>query len=353
MDNDLDKKLRSYSLELKDIRNRKNQAIIEHDYDNARKLKDLELKVEAQYDKVLFKVVKKDMIKKVDLDNVYSVISNRTKIPVNYLKGIDYDVICKRLKKTIIGQDKIIDDMFKNIKNKSYVINNRPTTLLLVGKSGVGKTFFVKEYAKLLYQDNSFIRLDMSEYVDSFSTTKIIGSPPGYVGYKENKTLVDRIKYNPYSVLLLDEIEKASPSVLKLFLQVFDEGFMTSSTGEVVNFSNVTIFMTSNLGTNRRSIGFSSEKKDFINDKIKSFLGVELYNRIDDVFIFNDIDDLIIEKIIKKKLTDIGENRKIKNFISTEIVEKIKKETNYLTMGARKLDRVVDKVLDELGILSV
>ena len=353
VDNDLDKKLRSYSLELKDIRNRKNQAIIEHDYDNARKLKDLELKVEAQYDKVLFKVEKKEMIKKVALDNVYSVISNRTKIPVNYLKGIDYDVICKRLKKTIIGQDKIIDDMFKNIKNKSYVINNRPTTLLLVGKSGVGKTFFVKEYAKLLYQDNSFIRLDMSEYVDSFSTTKIIGSPPGYVGYKENKTLVDRIKYNPYSVLLLDEIEKASPSVLKLFLQVFDEGFMTSSTGEVVNFSNVTIFMTSNLGTNRRSIGFSSEKKDFINDKIKSFLGVELYNRIDDVFIFNDIDDLIIEKIIKKKLTDIGENRKIKNFISTEIVEKIKKETNYLTMGARKLDRVVDKVLDELGILSV
>ena len=117
--------------------------------------------------------------------------------------------------------------------------------LLLVGKSGLGKTFLVKEYAKMLYSSDSFIKIDMSEYKDDFSSSKLIGAPPGYVGYKENNTLLDKIKLNPYSVLLLDEIEKASPSVLKLFLQVFDEGILTASNGDVVDFKNVTIFLTS------------------------------------------------------------------------------------------------------------
>ena len=159
----------------------------------------------------------------------------------------------------------------------------------MVGKSGVGKTFLAKEYARLLYPKDAFIRIDMSEFRERHTISKIIGSPPGYVGFSENNYVLDRIKNNSYSVILLDEIEKAHPDVLKLFLQVFDDGHMTDSSGEVINFANTTIFMTSNLGTNSKSVGFLS-KNDIISNKFKSFLGVEFVNRIDKIIYFNSID---------------------------------------------------------------
>lgn len=353
VDSDLDKKLRDYSLKLKLIRENKNKAIIEHDYLLARSLKNEELGLEKDYDKILFKVEKRKNIKKVDLDSVYRVINDRTKVPIEYLKGIDYLDVARKLKKVVLGQDKVIDKMIKTIKNKDYVSIKRPISLLLVGKSGVGKTFLVKKYAELLYDNESFLRIDMSEYSDAFSSSKIVGAPPGYVGYNDNKSLIDKVKYNPYSILLLDEIEKASLSVLKLFLQVFDEGFMTNSMGEKIDFSNVIVFMTSNLGSDKKKIGFSFSEKDFVEDKLKSFLGVELFNRIDDILLFNELDDETIDKIIYNKLTEIVGKDKFDKKQLTEIVEKAKKEENFSLSGARKIDSAIAKVIEEVGILPV
>ena len=218
----------------------------------------------------------------------------------------------------------------------------------MVGKSGVGKTFFVKEYAKLLYTKDAFIKIDMSEYKEAHTVSKIIGSPPGYVGYQDHNYVLERVKQNPYSVILLDEIEKANSSVLKLFLQVFDDGYMTSSTGEVVDFSNTTIFMTSNLGTNQQAIGFSDRKVEGIQNKLKEFLGVELMNRIDGVFFFQDITEKNIEKIIRMKLTKAAEKTECKNILSPEIVDKIKKECDYTLFGARRVDKIIDTRLKDL-----
>ena len=353
IDNSLDKKIKEYTFDIKKIKEEKNKAIINHDYKQARILKDRQLFLESQLNKILFKRDKTDKFKKVTIDVVHQVIYEKTKIPVSHLKTLNEKKIIKQLKNIVFGQDKVIEKMIHSIFINNKASKNRPTVLLLVGKSGVGKTFLVKEYAKLLYNVESFIRIDMSEYKDEFSSSKIIGAPPGYVGYNDNKSVLDKVKYNPYSVLLLDEIEKASPSVMKLFLQVFDDGFMTNSVGEVVDFSHVTIFMTSNLGSERSAIGFSGNKKNIVIDKIKNFLGVELLNRIDEVLMFNDVDSDCVDKIIRKKLTDIGEKRKIQNIISTEIVEKIKSEINFEESGARKIDKTIEKILEEMDILKI
>lgn len=352
IDSKLDKKLKNYSFDIKRIADEKNAAIINHDYKQATLLRDQQAVVESEFDKVLFKNNSKQ-VKTVTVDILYDIIYERTKIPISKLKGVNNKKIVTDLKNTVFGQDEIIEKIVSIVENKSKSSIRRPITLLLVGKSGVGKTFFVRKYAELLYNKDSFIRLDMSEYKDEFSSTKIIGAPPGYVGYKSNKTLLDKIKFNPYSVILLDEIEKASPSVMKLFLQVFDEGFMTSSTGEVIDFSHSIIFMTSNLGSDRGMIGFSGSKKELVLDKIKDFLGIELFNRVDDVFMFNNIDRKVILKIVNKKLKELNiQNREI-NVLSTEIVNKILSEVNIEESGARKIEKIVDKIVEENNLLGI
>lgn len=353
VDSKLDKKIKNYSFDIKRIADEKNKAIINHDYKQASILKDKQLSVESEYDRILFKNGRTKINKEVTLDILYDIIYERTKIPVAQLKGINNKKMINSLKKHIYGQDNVIEKIVSTIQKHSKVPNKRPLTLLLVGKSGVGKTFFVRKYAELLYNKESFIRIDMSEYRDEFSSTKIIGAPPGYVGYKNNKTLLDKVKYNPYSVLLLDEIEKASPEVMKLFLQVFDEGFMTSATGEVIDFSHTIIFMTSNLGSNRSMIGFSGSQKELVFDKIKDFLGIELFNRIDEVIMFNDIDKKTIMKIVDNKLTNFGDKILNKNVLSTEIVDKIMNEINIDESGVRKIDKVIDKILEENNLLSI
>lgn len=352
IDSKVDKKLKEYSCDIKRIADEKNKAIIEHDYKKATILKEKQYSVESEYDRILFRNMNSKITKEVTLDILYNIIYEKTKIPIMQIKGINKKKVICDLKKCIFGQDNIIEKIVNNIYEMVYVPKKSPTTLLLVGKSGVGKTFFVRKYAELLFNKESFIRIDMSEYKDEFSSTKIIGSPPGYVGYKNNRTLLDKVKYNPYSVLLLDEIEKANPSVMKLFLQVFDEGFMTSSTGEVIDFSHTIIFMTSNLGTNRTSIGFSETQEHLILEKVKNFLGIELFNRIDDVVIFNDIDKRVITKIVEKRLS---EYKKLSNkdVLSTGIVDKIINEIDFLESGVRKVDKTIEKILKENNLLSI
>lgn len=351
IDDDYDKKVRQYSLELKRIKSDKNKAIINHNYQLASDLKDQEHELESKYDRLILNN-KSQKEKFITMDILYDVIYEKTKIPISDIINLDDVSIIRKLCNEVIGQDDIIKKIVQIIFSVRNSKRKSPCSLLLVGKSGVGKTFLVKEYANLLYNKTSFIKVDMSEYKESFSSSKIIGSPPGYVGYKERGTLLDRVKENPYSIILLDEIEKASPVVLKLFLQVFDDGYMTSASGEIIDFSNTTIFMTSNIGCNKKGIGFSNNDVGVLMNKIKEFLSVELLNRIDDVIVFNDITDSSISKIIIKKLTNVVDKDKIQDVLSTDIVDIIKKESNYLDFGARRIDKILYDKVKELKCLS-
>lgn len=350
--NKYDQLVSNCNLSIKRIIDDKNKAIINHDYDKARDLKEKQLDIEKNYDKFLLRksceerrVVKKDYL--------YEVIYDRTKIPVSYLKNRNISKSMNDMKKIVFGQDLAIKKIFENIENASFVRKSRPIVLLLVGNSGVGKTFFVRKYAELLYNKESFIKIDMSEYKDEFSSSKIIGAPPGYVGYKNNKTILDKVKNNPYSVILLDEVEKACSSVLKLFLQVFDEGIMTSASGDVVDFSHTIIFLTSNLGVEKNNIGFSQNNKKVVFDEIKNYLGVELYNRLDDVIVFDSLDKKTIKRIINNRLLKYNKEFDLKNKIPTKVVNKILDEINICESGARKIDKIVEKILKESEILNI
>lgn len=341
VDNFYESRQKNLSVEINDIKSQKNRAIINHDYKLATVLKEKQKSLENKLNKNFIKSINNNVPKVITSDVVYDVIFARTKIPIKDILKFNKDSIYNTLIKKINGQDipikDIIDLVLGNKINKKV-----PFSLLLVGKSGVGKTFLVKEYAKLLYPKEAFIRVDMSEFKESHSISKIIGSPPGYVGFNENNYILDKIKNNPYSILLLDEVEKAHPSVLKLFLQVLDEGYMTDSTGEIIDFSNAVIFMTSNLGANTKTVGFL-DSHNIIYDKFKDFLGVEFVNRIDKIVYFNDIDSKSIGKIIRKRAVDLGFDKSV---LSTEFVEKIKSECNYNEFGARHVNKILQRYLN-------
>ena len=253
----------------------------------------------------------------------------------------------KQLKNTILGQDNAIDlicDSFR--KNKCVKNSSKPLSFLFLGPTGVGKTFLAKEYGKYFYGDN-IIKVDMSEYKEGHSISKMIGSPPGYIGYGDNKNVFEMIKDNPYSLIILDDIEKASKEVINLFLQILDEGVATNSKGEKINFSNTTIIMTSNLGFNRNSIGFEGgyTKKD-----INKFFGVEFVNRIGSVIRFNTIDDDISSRIIRKRLNGLRKKYKGKGMncsFSNNLISEIIDICECNKYGARKINDVISGVVED------
>lgn len=344
VDNVYEKKFKKLLGEINRLKVEKNGAIIGHNYKLALELKNQQEKLESEFNSLNEKNKNKMLIKEITKDNVYDVIFDKTKIPVKDIINLDLKRVYNHLSKLVIGQYRAINEILEVISKKR---KNVPVSLFLAGKSGVGKTFFVKEYAKLLYPAESFIKVDMSEYKEKHTISKIIGSPPGYVGYDDNNFVLTRIKQNPYCVILLDEIEKAHADVIRLFLQVFDDGRMTSSCGEIVDFSHAIIFMTSNIGTAQSSIGFGNIKDDHIRNKLKEFLGVEFVNRLDAVVYFDDISDKTITKIIEKRLRDAG----ISTF-SPDDVEKIKRESEFVNYGVRKLERIVDKYADDMNIYN-
>lgn len=337
-----DKKIKSLTFNITRLREEKNKAIISHDFKKASDLRDEELLMETSLNKLEFKSSKNSLKKEITKDILYDIIYNKTKIPVKSIINLDAKKISKQLKRDIIGQDRAIDKITSMCLKTINSNRNSPYSFLLIGRSGVGKTFLIKEYAKLLYAKDAFIKIDMSEYRDSTSLNKIIGSAPGYVGYSDKNTVLEKVKNNPHSVILLDEIEKAHSSVLKLFLQVLDDGYMTSSDGEKISFKNSVIFMTSNLGCSNNSIGFLDKKNNLVLDKVKSFLGVELVNRLDDIILFDDISDGSIEKIIKQKLLLFAKNNDMDSKAILKYAKEIKEKSQYKEFGARRVDKVIE-----------
>lgn len=357
--NPIEEKIDSLNQKLKMINQEKKDSIVKEEFDRATELKMEQNKIESKINKLRIKSMSKNNIKEITKEMVRKAISEKTTIPIyeQTLSNKKVLSLASSLKKVILGQDAAIDVVSEYTKRCHLGFsNNRVHSFFLVGKSGIGKTMLVKEYAKLLYQQNNFIRIDMSEYKEAHTISKIIGSPPGYIGYDDHNYLLEKIRNKPYSVLLLDEIEKAHNDVVKLFLQVLDEGMMKDSRGNKVYFHHVIIFMTSNLGCNHEKIGFSSVNNQFLQHKLNEYFGVEFMNRIDDVIVCNELNEKTIKKVIRKKLTKLRKeylSKNIKLSFSTKLVDKICMMSNYEKYGARKIDKIIDQKVNNFIVNEI
>ena len=341
-------------LELKSVKKKKNNAVTKQNFNEASILKKEENKLEEkieklEYNQYLFKS-KKEVTEKA----IAEIIKLKSNIPVYELSkdGLsDFKNKEASLNSKVIGQKQVISKIIKDIKQikLGYKHDSKPRSYLFVGATGVGKTKLAKEIAKLFFGSN-LIRLDMSEYKEAHSISKLIGSPPGYVGYSNKNTILDEIKLKPNSVILLDEIEKSHIDIVNLFLQALDEGKMKTSNNEVVNLENNIIIMTSNLGFKNNSLGFNDDKTDKIYRRLKETLGIEFINRIDKIFVFNALNAKDIKKIVLNNLNKMLETFSIMKSdfkINDTVINKIIEYSNYKEFGARKVEKVIkDKIYD-------
>ena len=353
-----EEKLEKLQQKLNMIKKLKKDEIVKEDFFKATELKNEQSKLESKINKLQLKNQKNMAYKVITKDIVMEVISHRRNVPLCEFSSSNKQVLGleNKLRSKIMGQDEAIKVICDYTKRKQLnIFPSKVHSFLLVGKTGVGKTMLVKEYAKELYHHDSFIRLDMSEYKEAHSISKIIGSPPGYIGYDEHNYLLEKIRNNPHSVLLLDEIEKASTDVVKLFLQALDEGKMKDSRGNEVYFNHVVIFMTSNLGMGHDTVGFSSSSKNNIPE-LTDFFGVEFMNRIDDVLVFNSLDDDVITGIIKNKLKKLRDYYKKNSIIlsfSKKLISEIKEDSSYEKYGARRIDKTIDRKINNYIINQI
>ncbi len=354
------KKINKLRKELNNITSNKNKYILNQDFEKAANLKDVEDKIHNDINKLELKLYSKNIIKNVTKENILDVISIKTKIPIYEISNSNLDYIKElesKLKDKIIGQDEAIDKLIKTTKKIKLGLKDeeRPYSYLFVGPTGVGKTDLVKLYAKYFFGKENLIRLDMSEYSQSHSISKIVGSSPGYVGYQDNKNILEKVRNKPYSLILLDEIEKASPRVLNLFLQILDEGFITDSKGVKIRFDNTIIIMTSNIGYNNNSVGFNKNDKTILND-LKETLNIEFINRIDNIITFNKLSKDNIISIINKEINNIKNKYKKKGIslsISNDVTNEILNKTNYEELGARQVSKVIKNLLENTIIEKI
>ena len=298
----------------------------------------------------------------VTMENLARIIELWTKIPASKIKAQEYQQIkglADRLKEHIVGQDEAVDAVARAIRRNRVGISpkKRPVSFIFVGPTGVGKTELVKQLASDLFDDvDSLIRLDMSEYMEKHTVSKLIGSPPGYVGYDEAGQLTEKIRRRPYSVVLFDEIEKAHPDVLNGLLQVLDDGRITDAQGRVVNFENTVIVMTSNAGSEGRvgGVGFGRTEQDMVKEKtmkaLREFLRPEFLNRVDEIITFNHLSEenfLGIADIMLKELQDSLASRGLKFTWENSIRDLLVKKAYSVTYGARNLRRTIQKDLED------
>lgn len=352
--------------ELLALAHSKKDAIKNENFDEVDSIAEKEAKKNKQL---------KDREKKHKCDNVtiteemvFSIISEKTGIPIQNLSDEnkkDLATINERLKQIVIGQDEAIDKICKTIKRKRLGLHNgRGTAIFCQGTTGVGKTFLAKKLAEELFgTENAMVRFDMSEYSDKTGVNKLIGSNPGYVGYEEGGLLTEAIKNKKHCILLLDEIEKADDEIFNIFLQVFDEGFLTDNTGQKVDFRNVIILLTSNVGakeaiSNNRTIGFGKTKDDeanktnsILNKELKKRFAPEFLNRLDGIIYFNTLTEDNLKRIVKlevdksvKRFNDIGYEVVYDESAIEHIYQVIKDESEY---GARPIIRAVQNEMED------
>lgn len=311
-----------------------------------KKIKDYEQKTSD--DRMLNEVVTEDEISKI--------VSKWTRIPVSKMLEAEsekYSTLALRLKERVIGQDEAVDLVSDAIIRARAGINDEDRPLgsfIFLGPTGVGKTEIARALADQLFDsEDNLIRIDMSEYMEKFSVSRLLGAPPGYVGYEEGGQLSEAVRRNPYSIILLDEIEKAHPDVFNILLQILDDGRVTDSKGTVIDFKNTIIIMTSNIGSSYLLEGNNQENKDMVMKELRSKFKPEFLNRVDEIVMFNSLDDKVMIKIVHKfigelegRLTNLGYDMKI----TDKAIVYIKNIGYDRIYGARPLKRVIQKQIE-------
>jgi ATP-dependent Clp protease ATP-binding subunit ClpC len=356
-----------------EIKEKKILVVKNQNYEQAAKLRDEERKIldklEAEKSKWMEK--QKDNKIPVSIDDVYTIVSEMTGVPITKLDSDETKKLLKMetlLSEKVIGQDEAILTISKAIRRNRVGIKdaNKPIgSFIFLGSTGVGKTHLAKSLANLLFGDpDKIIRVDMSEFMDRHNVSKLIGSPPGYVGYDEGGQLTEKVKNNPFSVILFDEIEKAHKDVFNLLLQILDEGHLTDSFGRKVNFTNCLIIMTSNVGAKKVSefgggVGFSTSssetqkyevKKTMIQKSLKQHFNPEFLNRIDDIVLFNSLNEETLKKIIDIEIGKLNSRLVDKNYIVTfdkTVIDKIFELNTQEEYGARPLKRIIQNLCED------
>ena len=367
--------IRKIQAEVEDLKKDKEEAVRNQEFEKAADLRDKEQKALNKLLKEQNKWRNKNTKEVVNItqENIAEVISNWTGVPTNKITEDENERLRNlenNLHERVIGQNEAVEAVAKAIRRGRVGLKDpkRPIgSFLFLGPTGVGKTELSKALAQSLFGDeNSMIRIDMSEYMEPHSVSKLIGSPPGYVGFQDGGQLTEKIRRKPYSVVLFDEIEKAHPDVMNILLQVLEDGRLTDSQGRTVNFKNTVIIMTSNLGarliTDRKSLGFTSQNsvdnkereyediKKEVMGEIKKELRPEFINRIDEIIVFHPLNEEEISQIIDLMLQEVKnrlKEQKIDIVLEPEVKEMIAKKGIDKSFGARPLRRTIQSVLED------
>ncbi|MFA6309516.1 MAG: AAA family ATPase [Clostridia bacterium] len=353
--------LEALKQELKVIQEDKESAISADSMEEYQKAADLKVR-ECSLTEKIKDIEDKNKDVKITVEDVAFVIEAWTKVPVQTLTEIETDKLLNmedRLHTRVIGQDEAVESVAKAIRrNRSgFRKKKKPTSFIFIGPTGVGKTELVKALSGQLFDnEEALIRLDMSEYMEKHTVSKLIGSPPGYVGYDDGGQLTEKIRRKPYSVILMDEIEKAHPDVFNMLLQILDDGRLTDSQGRVVNFENTVIIMTSNAGTSTKAngIGFSNDGykalKSKITEVLKETFRPEFLNRIDEIIIFTELSKIQLTGILELMLKEVDEEVKSKG-MTIEISDKVKEfllDKGYnVKYGARPMRRAIQSYIED------
>ena len=358
--------------EIQKVNKDKEEAIIAQSFEDAAKFRDKEkeLKKKLEEEKNKWKKSEQKNEALVTSEDICDVISSWTKIPVSKLTKKESEKLKEldtKLKERVIGQDEAVEALARAIKRARVGLKDekRPIgSFIFLGPTGVGKTELTKALAENLFGDeNSMIRFDMSEFMEPHSVSKLIGSPPGYVGYDDGGQLTEQVRRKPYSIILFDEIEKAHPDVFNILLQILEDGRLTDSNGRTVSFKNTVIIMTSNIGarsiTENKTIGFMSKTdatKDYektkneVMDELKRAFRPEFLNRLDDIIVFKKLSEESVEKITRLMLKDfekLVENKNIKISIDESLVKFIAKTGFDTVYGARPLRRAIQSNVED------
>jgi len=364
--------MKEVEIKLSKIKKEKESAVKLQEFENAARLRSEEKKLESELQKVKEKWEKGRRVNKVEVmeEDIAEIVSSWTGIPIFSLKEEEAQKLLRmedELHKRIIGQDEAIISISKAIRRARAGMKNpkRPIgSFIFLGPTGVGKTELARTLAEFLFGDeNALISLDMSEYMEKFAVSRLVGAPPGYVGYEEGGQLTEKVRRKPYSVVLLDEIEKAHPDVYNILLQIFEDGRLTDSQGRVVDFKNIVIIMTSNVGATLikkgATLGFRGtndseemsykEIKDKVMGELHKTFRPEFLNRIDELIVFKSLNREEIKKITGLMLNEVKkllEEQKIDLDTTEEAKELLAKEGYDPNFGARPLRRTIEKLIE-------
>ena len=360
--------------QLDNVRDLKNSVVKRQKYEEAAKLRDDEKRVERLLIEAQEKWNEESKQNRVTVNDndIADVVSMMTNVPVNKIVKSEKNKLsklAKTIESKIIGQSEAVEKVVKAIQRNRAGLKapDKPIgSFIFLGQTGVGKTQLAKILASEIFEsEENLIRVDMSEYMEKFAISRLIGSPPGYVGYEEGGQLTEKVRTRPYSVILLDEVEKAHPDIFNMLLQVMDDGFLTDSLGRKINFQNTILIMTSNVGARQvkdfgKGLGFetasqkaqsSDIEKSVIQKELKKIFSPEFLNRVDDIVIFNALEKKDIRKIVDielikliKRIDNLGYKIEISDSAKEFIVEK-GFDRKY---GARPLNRAIQKYIEDL-----